>query len=71
MLPESHGRDTHVLVAAAKKGNDDGGYKFGDFTRSIGRKVTGDKDYKVRDCQLKNALSIVYRTVNSNLLILG
>lgn len=39
-----------LVVLAAAKGNGDqnGGYKFGDLTRSLGRRVTGDKDYKVR-----------------------
>lgn len=37
-------RPLHTLLEAGKDG-----YKFGDFTRSIGEKVTGNKDYKFGD----------------------
>jgi len=41
------------LVAFAAKNDDSdnkkSGYKFGDFTKALGRKVTGDENYKVRE----------------------
>ena len=42
-------RRTSVLLwqAAAKDDNEKQGYKFGDLTRAIGRKVTGDDNYQV------------------------
>lgn len=41
----NRGRASLSSLQAAK--DDKKGYKFGDFTKGIGRKVTGDDDYKV------------------------
>ena len=38
----------YVRLFAAKGNGDQGGYKFGDFTRSLGRRITGDENYQVR-----------------------
>ncbi|CAB9531029.1 expressed unknown protein [Seminavis robusta] len=37
------------LVLGAKKDDGKGGYKFGDLTRALGRKVTGDQNYQFGD----------------------
>ena len=46
-VPNSRGS---VVSLEAARDDKKGGYKFGDFTKAIGRKVTGDDDYKVGSC---------------------
>ena len=48
--PIGYNRGTLLRVSAVKGdgGKDSGGYKFGDFTRSLGRRITGDENYQVR-----------------------
>ena len=44
-----YNRGTQLRVSAVKGhgSKDGGGYKFGDFTRSLGRRITGDENYQV------------------------
>mmetsp|Transcript_31523 Transcript_31523/g.47040 ORF Transcript_31523/g.47040 Transcript_31523/m.47040 type:complete len:326 (-) Transcript_31523:19-996(-) len=48
---QTHNHNSHypTLLHESKKSGSKGGYKFGDITRSIGRKVTGNKDYQFGD----------------------
>ena len=51
---KSRGRVSLLSLQAAN--DDKKGYKFGDFTKAIGRKVTGDDDYKVNSLQIYSRL---------------
>ena len=44
VLTGSNPRDSDNVKSSS------GGYKFGDLTRAIGRKVTGDENYQVGTC---------------------